>query len=209
MTTENERVAGYIIPEVYDRFEEFCKENNLTCSRGLNVILAEYFGMEETLIFKQTWAGGVTLPEFEKLKQEVQELKQLVNTLSNVQSITPQNKQLDEQINKEIEKQINEQTNEGEGIIEEIPEKISKKIKEKINQVLSETINQSNNEEITLKLNTTELAKRFKLSRASINTYKRKFRENKISKEEYIEWTRSQDPEGKGWFFDEKINYSV
>jgi hypothetical protein len=94
MTTENERVAGYIIPELYERFDQFCKENNLSCSRALNVIIAEYFGMEETLIFKQTWVGGVTLPEFEKLKQEVQELKELVNTLSNVKSITPQSEEI-------------------------------------------------------------------------------------------------------------------
>ena len=102
MTTENERVAGYIIPELYERFDQFCQENNLNCSRALNVIIAEYFGLEETLLFKQTWVGGVTLPEFEelkkkvdeleKLKKEVQELRELVNKLSNVQTITPQKK---------------------------------------------------------------------------------------------------------------------
>ena len=195
MTTENERVAGYIIPEVYDRFDQFCKENKLTCSRALNVILAEYLGMEEALIFKQTWAGGITLPEFSKLKNEVQELKELVNTLSNVQSITPQTKEIKEEIN------------------EEIKEKISKKVKEKINEVLSEPINEEIEEEIKddkrIELNTTYLAERFKVSRGAINQYKKKFRENKITKEQYINWTRSKDPEGKGWFFDVQTNYSV
>ena len=163
MTTENERVAGYIIPELYERFDQFCKENNLSCSRALNVIIAEYFGLEEALIFKQTWAGGITLPEFEKLKQEVEELKELVDTLSNAKSITPKNKELSEEIE----------------------------------------------EDKRIELNTTYLAERFKVSRGAINRYKKKLRENKITKEEYIEWTRSHDPEGKGWFFDENTNYSV
>ncbi len=197
MTTENERVAGYIIPEIYDRFDQFCKENKLTCSRALNVILAEYLGMEEALIFKQTWAGGITLPEFEKLKKEVQELKELVNTLSNLQSITPQTKEIKETINEEEK---------------ESQEEISKKIKEKINKKVKEGLSKkskSNNKKITQKLNTTYLAERFKVSRGAINRNKKKFRNNQITREEYIEWTRTKDPEGKGWFFDENINYSV
>ena len=60
-----------------------------------------------------------------------------------------------------------------------------------------------------IELNTTELAKRFNVSRGAINQYKKKFRDNKITKEEYIEWTKSKDPEGKGWFFDENSNYSI
>jgi hypothetical protein len=32
---------------------------------------------------------------------------------------------------------------------------------------------------------------------------------HEITKEEYIEWTKSKDPENKGWFFDENNNYSV
>ena len=200
MTTENERVAGYIVPELYERFDQFCQENKLNCSRALNVIIAEYFGLEETLIFKQTWVGGITLPEFEKLKkevgelsklkQEVQELKESVNTLSSLQSITPQSEEIKEEI------------------IEEIPEKIKKKVQKKIKEGLSKK-SKSNDKEITQKLSTTELAKRFNISRATINRHKKKFRDNKITKEKYIQWTRSQDPEGKGWFFDEKINYPV
>lgn len=168
MTTENERVAGYIIPELYDRFDQFCKENNLNCSRALNVIIAEYFGLEETLLYKQTWIGGVTLDKFENLKKEVEELKELVNTLSNVSSITPK----------------------------------------KLHQKSSETISKNRENDLqTINLSTTELAKRFNVSRGLINNQKRKFRENKITKEEYIEWTKSKDPENKGWFFDENTNY--
>ena len=81
MTTENIRIAGYIVPDVYDRFEEFCQENQLNCSKALNVILAEYLGVE-TKIVEQTWIGGVTLPEFEKLKKEVEELKELGSNLA-------------------------------------------------------------------------------------------------------------------------------
>ena len=168
MTTENERVAGYIVPELYERFNQFCQENHLSCSRALNVIIAEYFGLEETLLVKQTWVGGITLPEFEKLKKEVEELKELVNTLSKLSSNTPKKKQ--------------------------------KKSSEKIN---------TNIESDRSELNTSELAKRLDISRASINRHKNKFRESKITKEEYIEWTKTKDPEGKGWFFDENINYSV
>ena len=220
MTTENIRITGYIIPDVYDRFEEFCQENKLTCSKALNMILAEYLGIETKLV-EQIWIGGVSLSEFEKLKKEVQELRELFNTLSNTKSITPKNKELDEQINKVLPEPLNEKTKKKEKIEnkinEEIQDKISKKIQDKINEVLSkainqeikEEINQSNDEEITLELNTTELAKRFNISRATINRKKKKFRENKITQEEYIQWTRTQDPEDKGWFFDENINYSA
>jgi hypothetical protein len=168
MTTENERVAGYIIPELYDRFDQFCKENNLNCSKALNVIIAEYFGLEETLLYRQTWIGGVTLDKFENLKKEVEELKELVNTLSNASSITPKKQQ----------------------------------------QKSSETISKNRENDLqTINLSTTELAKRFNVSRGLINSQKRKFRDNKITKEEYIEWTKSKDPENKGWFFDENTNY--
>jgi hypothetical protein len=175
MTTENERVAGYIIPELYDRFDQFCKENNLNCSRALNVIIAEYFGLEETLLYRQTWIGGVTLDKFENLKKEVEELKELVNTLSNASSITPKKQQ------------------------QKSSETISKNRENDL-----QTINLSTTE---LTESTTELAKRFNVSRGLINNQKRKLRENKITKEEYIEWTKSKDPENKGWFFDENTNF--
>jgi hypothetical protein len=183
MTTENEKVAGYIIPEVYDRFDQFCQENNLTCSRGLNVVLAEYFGMEETLLIKQTWVGGVTLPKFEELQNKVNEMEKV---LSELQS-----------------KILNNKVSEGKpkAVGEAAPSvNASQKNKSKSPSSLPSGAE---------KLNTTELAKRFKVSRGAINKYKKKFRENKISKEEYIEWTKSKDPEGKGWFFDENTNYSV
>ena len=173
MTTENERVAGYIIPELYERFDQFCQENNLSCSRALNVIIAEYFGLEETLLIKKTWIGGVTLVEFEQLKKEVQELKELVNTLSKLSSSIPEKKQKKSSENIELE---------------------SDRLSDNLERI---------------ELNTTELAKRFNVSRGAINQYKKKFRDNKITKEEYIEWTKSKDPEGKGWFFDENSNYFV
>ncbi len=175
MTTENEKVAGYIIPEVYARFDQFCKENNLTCSRGLNVILAEYFGMEECLIFKQTWVGGMTLPKFEELQNKVAEMEKV---LSELQSKILNNKTVGE-----AAPSVNSSKKNNSNLPSSLPSD-------------------------TEQLNTTELAKRFKVSRSTINSYKKKFKENKISKEEYIEWTRSKDPEGKGWFFDENTNYS-
>ena len=72
---------------------------------SLKVIIAEYLGMPETLIYNQTWVGGVTLSEFEELKKEVEELKELVNTLSKLLSNTPKNKQKksSEKINENIE----------------------------------------------------------------------------------------------------------
>ena len=159
MTTENEKVAGYIIPEVYDRFDQFCQENNLTCSRGLNVVLAEYFGMEECLIYKQTWVGGMTLPKFEELQNKVNEMDKV---LSELQS-----------------KILNNKVSEGK------PKNASQKNNSNLPSSLPSEAE---------KLNTSELAQRFNISRGSINSYKKKFRENKITKEEYIEWTRIERP---------------
>ncbi len=58
-------------------------------------------------------------------------------------------------------------------------------------------------------LSRSALAKRLKVSPSTINRYQNKVKDKKITKEEYIEWTKKKDPENKGWFFDEKTNYSV
>jgi hypothetical protein len=82
MPTDNQRVAGYIKPQVYDRFIEFCEEKEITVSKGLNIIIAEYFGMEDDLD-DRLQIGGVTLAEFEELKKKVNELSNILNNLQS------------------------------------------------------------------------------------------------------------------------------
>ena len=166
MSTDNIRVAGYIKPKIHDCFEEFCEEKNLTISKGLNVILAEYFGIQDNLD-DRTNIGGVTLNEFEELKKKVDELSNILNELKSSSK------------NSKRESEINTSLN----------RKVSNKA--------------------PVELSTTLLAKRLGVTSKLINQQKKKFQEGEITRRQYIEWSRSLDPDGNPWFFDGKFNFSL
>lgn len=168
MSTDNERVAGYIKPKVYDRFKQFCDEKNLTVSKGLNIIIAEYFGIEENLD-DRTSIGGVTLSEFEELKKKVEQMSSILDDL----------KSSSQNIKRGSQKNIL------------LDRKASSKVK------------------VPVELSTTLLAKRLGVSSKVINQQKTKFKQGEIDRREYIEWTRSLDPDDTPWFFDGKFNYSM
>lgn len=41
------KVQGYIRQEVFDKFQEYCKSNRLSQSAGLEVVIAEFFGIKK------------------------------------------------------------------------------------------------------------------------------------------------------------------
>lgn len=78
MPTDNPKISLYVPQQVYDRFKEFQQDQNLSMSQAGIVILAEYFGLEEIIkeTTERTTVGGVTLAEFQELKDKVQNLEE-------------------------------------------------------------------------------------------------------------------------------------
>ena len=81
MPTDNPKISLYVPQQIYDCFREFQQEQGLSMSQAGIVILAEYFGLKETIkeITKGTTVGGVTLAEFESLKSKVLKLEERIN----------------------------------------------------------------------------------------------------------------------------------
>jgi deoxyribodipyrimidine photolyase-like uncharacterized protein len=85
MPTENPKISLYVPQHIYDRFMEYKEESGLSMSQAGTVLLAEYFGLEETIkdITEGVTIGGVTLDRVERIEQELKELKEQVNNLVN------------------------------------------------------------------------------------------------------------------------------
>ena len=77
MPTDNPKISLYVPQQVYDCFKEFQQDQNLSMSQAGIVILAEYFGLEEIIkeTTEGTTIGGVTLAEFQELKDRVLKLE--------------------------------------------------------------------------------------------------------------------------------------
>lgn len=80
MPTDNPKISLYVPQQIYDRFKSFQEERKLSMSQAGIVVLAEYFGMEETIkeFTEGTTIGGVTLAEFKQLKQRIEQLEKQV-----------------------------------------------------------------------------------------------------------------------------------
>lgn len=80
MPTDNPKISLYVPRQIYNRFREFQKEQELSMSQAGIVILAEYFGIKESIreITEGTTIGGVTLAEFEELKERIAKLEKQV-----------------------------------------------------------------------------------------------------------------------------------
>jgi hypothetical protein len=76
MPTENPKISLYLPQEIYVRFKEFQTEKNLSMSMAGRAILAEYFEFKEAT--ERTTVEAVTLAEFQKLSQRVEELERVV-----------------------------------------------------------------------------------------------------------------------------------
>ena len=89
MPTDNPKISGYVPQQIYDRFKQYQQEQQLTMSQAVIVILAEYFGLEETI--KETTSGlpigGVTLDAFQKLQDEILDLKSRVDLLESTSKL--------------------------------------------------------------------------------------------------------------------------
>ena len=84
MPTDNPKISLYVPQPIYDRFKEFQEQQGLSMSQAGIVILAEYFGLEETIENTAGASiGGVTLAELESIKLRLTALeKQLAQSRS-------------------------------------------------------------------------------------------------------------------------------
>lgn len=77
MPTENPKISAYVPQAIYDRFKQFQEEQGLSMSQAAIVILAEYFGLQQTLedSGKGTAIGGVTLAQVQELELKLNGLE--------------------------------------------------------------------------------------------------------------------------------------
>jgi hypothetical protein len=100
MPTDNPKISLYVPQQIFDRFKSFQEERKLSMSQAGIVIIAEYFGIEETIkeITEGTTIGGVTLAEFENLKQRLEKLEKQVERSKTTSNLLVENQDIDKLI---------------------------------------------------------------------------------------------------------------
>lgn len=85
MPTENPKISLYVPQKLYDRFKEFQGEQKLSMSQAGIVILAEYFGLKDvvTETTSKLPVGGVTLQEFQEIKELVFQMNERLSLLES------------------------------------------------------------------------------------------------------------------------------
>jgi hypothetical protein len=79
MATSNPKVSGYVPQHVFDRFERFYQERELSMSQAVTVILAEYFGLEQSTVTP----GGLLLEKVESFGDSIGELLERVTAIES------------------------------------------------------------------------------------------------------------------------------
>jgi hypothetical protein len=176
MPTDNPKISLYVPQQIYNRFKSFQEERKLSMSQAGIVIIAEYFGIEETIkeITEGTTIGGVTLAEFEQLKQKIEELRELVNVnRTDIDNLSSEN-QL---------KKVNQNKT-----ASSLPEQKRVENSKPQLELLSES-------SIIKPIPASHLCvKRFGLGRDTLASYKRKH-----TQEELAAWTKEKDPDNIAW----------
>ena len=216
MVTNNPKISLYVPQQIYDRFKKFQKEKNLTMSQAGIAILAEYFGLSEET--KKNVVGGVTLEAFEKIREELEDLK---DSLVNEESIKVVRKESDElkQVKKELE-DLKQRVNHLETksitppesekvevttITSEPLKAVSAETKIKNNKEQSNGVLQLNllSEPQEIKLEAKHLAQRLHSKHEKVTTSRIAGKVNPAMKKgttkEFIEWTKKLDPDRIGW----------
>jgi hypothetical protein len=177
MSTDNPKISLYVPQVVYDAFIKFRDERGLSMSQAGIVILAEYFGLQQTIqeTTKGTTVGGVTLDAFQNIQSQLSELQhQFFLFQSNTELLD------------ELERRLS--------IIEEKLYSL-KETSEPLSDTNSELpLFKTFSTHLTEKLITKQLVSRFGVSSStSITNQARK------PEKEFIDWSRDKDPDGIAW----------
>ena len=93
MPTDNPKISAYVPQLIYDRFKQFQDDKKLSMSQAAIVILAEYFGLEQTI--KETTegitVGGVTLERVQSIESRLTELESIESRLTELEKLLSQN----------------------------------------------------------------------------------------------------------------------
>jgi hypothetical protein len=81
MPTNNPKVSAYIPQGVFDRFQLFCKEKEISMSQAVAVIFTEYFEIEPQV----NSSGGLLLDRIKDLELKVDELMGLKSGVTGTQ----------------------------------------------------------------------------------------------------------------------------
>ena len=198
MPTDNPKVSAYVPQIIKDRLGQFKDEQNISESQAVTIILAEYFGLTETLVRspQSLGTGGVTLARMEALEQEFS---------SFAKSVEQRLQELAESIKKSSEPltssepiqleflQIKEAN--GSSLLNEPPVKAEET--EEKNELYLSLQNEPPSElqkEIKPIPGTKLSELRFERGKDTIAGAKRK-----LSLEKFTEWTIEQDPDDIAW----------
>lgn len=214
MPTDNPKISLYVPQKIYDRFKEFQEEQQLSMSQAGIVILAEYFGLEETIkeITEGTTIGGVTLDSFKEVENRVNKLEiELSKSIYFEIALLHEKIEAIRESNKEQAKRKHKSNEIGsvvtsEGINPKNAIKTELKIVEHKN-IKSSSLkdNKIKNSESQLNLlgepqeikplpATFLSEKRFGLGKDTLASYKRKHTLEELSK-----WTKEKDPDNITW----------
>lgn len=80
MATFKPKISLYVPNQVYTQFKEFQLNNELSMSAAGTVIIAEYFGLEETIKnnCNDKKIGGITLTRIQKIESRLCKLEELI-----------------------------------------------------------------------------------------------------------------------------------
>lgn len=75
MTTQKPRVAGYVPPDIYDRFKSFKEERGIKGdSQALAIMMAEFFGVPHQVAQVVDYSSFVTQEQFNEMGSKVAEV---------------------------------------------------------------------------------------------------------------------------------------
>lgn len=188
MPTDNPKISGYVPQQIYDRFKQYQEENNLSMSQAVIVILAEYFGIEETIKENISGSpiGGVTLSEFQELKLRLEkvelEVEQLKSTSKNVE-VEVEN-DIDDIVAQQEENLVEQSSNEDQENISSLPLDLG-----------------VDYPQISIELDGKSFAKRVGINNSKLSTLRTDF---KGTPDKFTEWTTENDPDGITWNYKNK-----
>jgi hypothetical protein len=200
MGTDNPKVSAYVPQAIKNRLNQFRKErNNIPESQAVIIILAEYFEMTEVLGRSSGGVGGVTLVAMQAIESRLASFMELVE--SRLAALEDTSQKLAGVIvvhDKLLDDNQSSSSIQSELPIEIQPQSEPQKKEESAIQInlLSEPL------EGISPIPGIKLSKlRFGLSESRISAMRQKMLKQKMSLEEFTQWTKDNDPDRIPWKF--------
>ncbi|MEC4811757.1 MAG: hypothetical protein SAK29_00485 [Scytonema sp. PMC 1069.18] len=183
MATDNQRLVSSLPSDLYERFKQFCDEQQMKSSEALQKILTEYFSMLPTTVSENGTNRETRLASIEKKLEILDSLTQRISALENSFA------EMHEQIHVHPSVEVEETPLEEE---ESVPE-----LHPETNGVSNGTHSQSPTVEVSgPRYTIAELAERLGVNKTTVSRNK--------NKDNFEEWSSGRDPEGISWEYREE-----